>query len=177
MQKIIKACKKQKRSAQRELYKSFYAYAMNICVHYANDTAEAKDIVHEGFMTVFKRIDNYKEYTPFKFWFRRVMINAAIDFHRKYHKNVVSLEKLPEIETTANVFDDLAMDELLRLVQGLSPKYRIVFNLYIMEGFSHKEIAERLDISVGTSKSNLSRAKLKLQEAVKCNEIFRKRLK
>ncbi len=166
LQKLIKACKNQKRSSQQELYKMYYSYALNICVHYARDLSEAKDMAHEGFLNVFKRIDNYKEHTPFELWLRRVMINAAIDYHRKYHKNVINLEVVQKIESTSNVFDDLGFDELLKMIQQLTPRYRLVFNLYIMEGFSHKEIAERLEISVGTSKSNLARAKIKLQGMV-----------
>ncbi len=177
MQNIIKACKKQKRSAQQELYKHFYAYALNICVHYSKDVSEAKDMMHEGFYNVFRRIDNYKADTPFKLWLRRVMINAAIDYHRKYYKNIVSMEKIPEISAPSTVFDNMEFDDLLRLIQHLSPKYRIVFNLYIMEGFSHKEIAERLDISIGTSKSNLARAKMRLQEMVASAGILKNKIK
>lgn len=163
---LIRRCRKQDRQAQEELYRHFYAYALNICLHYAQDTEEAKDILNEGFFRVFDRLHQYDLNRSFKGWLRRLLINVAIDYHRRYHGRQALLEIMPtnEPRVAADSFSQLAMDDLLAMVQRLSPMYRLVFNLYIMEGLTHPEIATRLGISVGASKSNLSRAKQKLRE-------------
>lgn len=169
---LISACLKKDRGAQERLYKLFYAYALNICLHYANGREEAKDIMNEGFFRAFDRLDRYNPQRSFKGWLRRLLINTAIDFHRKYNQNHSKIEmiKLPEPAVEADSFSKLALDDLLAMVQRLSPMYRLVFNLYILEGLSHIEIAERLEISVGASKSNLSRAKQNLRNMLQQEE-------
>lgn len=166
---LIAACRRQERSAQEELFRRFYAYGTTVCLHYAGNREEARDILQEGFFLVFKQLDKYDERRPFRPWLRRVLINAAIDHHRKYNKaaRTVALASAPEpVGNTDTGFDQLALDDLLQLVQALSPGYRMVFNLYVVEGFSHREIAEKLDIAVSASKSNLSRAKQQLRKTL-----------
>lgn len=165
---LIQACLKKDRRSQKELYRLFYAYGINVCLHYSNNLEDAKDIFNDGFFKALTSLDQYNQTLPFKAWLRRILINTAIDYHRKYHKNVFTMEIVPENEpfTTESGFDNLAMDDLLAMIQQLTPMYRLVFNLYILEGMKHQEIAEQLKISVGTSKSNLLRAKAKLREMV-----------
>lgn len=166
LQRLIRRCRRQDRQAQEQLYRHFYAYAMNICLHYSRDAEEAKDILSEGFFRAFDRLHQYDLQRSFKGWLRRVLINVAIDYHRRHHTTRPLLEIVPTNEplVEGDSFSQLALDDLLAMVQRLSPMYRLVFNLYIMEGLTHPEIADRLGISVGASKSNLSRAKQKLRE-------------
>lgn len=170
---LIAACRRQERNAQQELYRRFYAYGTTVCLHYAGNREEARDIMQEGFFLVFKQLDKYDDRRPFKPWLRRVLINAAIDHHRKYKKSArtIALANSPEpVVSSGTGFDQLALDDLLLMVQQLSPGYRMVFNLYVVEGFSHREISERLDITVSASKSNLSRAKQHLRKAIVTEE-------
>jgi RNA polymerase sigma-70 factor (ECF subfamily) len=171
---LIAACRHQERHAQEELYRLFYAYATTVCLHYAGNREEARDIMQEGFFLVFKQLDKYDGRRPFKPWLRRVLINAAIDHHRKYNKSArtIALANAPEPPASSDTgFDQLALDDLLRMVQQLSPGYRMIFNLFVVEGFSHREISERLDITVSASKSNLSRAKQHLRDLIITEEF------
>lgn len=165
---LIKACIRKDQQAQERLYRLFYAYAMNICLHYANGREEAKDILNEGFFKVFERLGQYNPQLSFKGWLRRLLINTAIDFHRKYNYRQATIENLNMAEPAVHAvsFARLALDDLLNMVQQLSPMYRLVFNLYILEGFTHQEIADQLGISIGTSKSNLARAKENLRNMI-----------
>ena len=164
---LIEGCKRRDRESQRLLYKHHYAYAMSICARYSRTREEAKEILNDGFMKVFSKIDQYNPDTSFEGWLRRIMINTAIDHYRKEvkHYHQVSIQDgehvIPQIPV-----DDLVHQDLLRLIQQLSPGYRAVFNLYVVDGYTHKEIGDILGISEGTSKSNL----------LKAREILRKRL-
>lgn len=151
----------------------YYAYGMNICLHYSKNKEEAKEILNDGFYKVFENLHKYTPSLSFKGWLRRLLINVSIDYYRRYHRNRPVMEVVPYNEPTStycNGFDQLALDDLLTMVQQLSPMYRLVFNLYVVEGMKHEEIAARLDISVSTSKSNLSRAKDKLRQMITCLE-------
>jgi len=152
------------------VYQHFYRYAMTICLHYAQNQEEAQEICNDAFHKVFVGIDSYSEYIPFKTWLRRVLINAAIDYHRKYHLRKPTLESMEIANESVDLNkgeQKLSLDDVMRLVQLLPPTYRLVFNLYEIEGFNHREIAEMLEISIGTSKSNLSKAKAKLRKILK----------
>jgi len=171
--KIIRGCKSNKRLAQKELYELYYAYVMSICLHYSTDRNEAKDMANESFIKLFTNIKKYKETAPFKPWLRRIVVNVAIDYIRKYHKKqTTGLEviHLQIQDTELTGFDKLAMDDILAVIQQLTPMYRTIFNLYVMEGYSHKEIAEKLDINIAASKTSLSRAKNKLREMLMRNK-------
>lgn len=163
---LLRSCLKKDRNSQKELYRLYYSYAMNVCLHYSKNREEAQEILNDGFYKVFENLDKYDPALSFKGWLRRLLINTAIDYYRRYHRNRPVMEVMTDQEpsaTFATGFDQLALDDLLALVQRLSPMYRLVFNLYVLEGFKHEEIAEQVGISVGASKSNLSRAKEKLQ--------------
>jgi len=169
MHLLIEGCKKRDRESQRLLYKHYYAYAMSICTRYSRTREEAREILNDGFMKVFSKIDQYNPETSFQGWLRRTMINTAIDHYRKEvkHYNQVSIHD-DESSVSIPVIpeDDLAHQDLVSLIQQLSPAYRAVFNLYVVDGHNHKEISKILGISEGTSKSNL----------LKAREVLRKKL-
>ena len=140
-----------------------------VCLRYAKDYTEAEDILHDGFIKVFEKIELFKYKGSFEGWIRRIMVNTALERLRKqsilYPVNDFMENSLDY--SYENIIDEISTKDLLALIQDLSPKYRIVFNLYAIEGYSHQEIGEKLGIAVGTSKSNLSRARQILQQKVK----------
>lgn len=171
--KLIKSCLKKDRNSQKELYRRYYSYAMTICLHYSKNREEAQEVLNDGFFKAFEHLDKYDPALSFKGWLRRLLVNTAIDYYRRYHRNRPVMEVIMDVEPSANFstgFDQLALDDLLAMVQQLTPMYRLVFNLYVLEGFKHEEIAEQVGISVGASKSNLSRAKEKLQGMIAVSE-------
>lgn len=152
----------------------FYAYGMSITLRYADSRDQAAQTLNDAFMKVFTNIDQYDINRPFKPWLRRIIINTAINhFHR--HANEPQEERLEAarnaVSTSETITSGINYAEIIDMVQELSPAYRTVFNLHVIEGFKHKEIAEMLDISVGTSKSNLSKAKHNLQAILEKNFI------
>ena len=167
MQLLIQGCKQNDRDSQRLLYQHYYGYAMSICARYCRSMEESKEIVNDGFMKVFKKLDQHETESSFKAWLRRIMINASIDHYRKevkhYHQAAID-PAAPAAIVTSNVLDDLSYSELIGMVQQLSPGYRAVFNLYVIDGFTHQEIAGILGISEGTSKSNLMKARDNLKK-------------
>lgn len=168
-EKIIEGCKKGKSRYQEELYRMLSAKMYGLCLKYAGDRDDAKDIMQDGFIKVFQKIDQYNSKGSFEGWVRRIMINTALEKYRSQITMYSLDERMPVSDEgiQSTVVDDLSAEDLLRLVQELTPKYRMVFNLYAIEGYNHKEIAEMMGISEGTSKSNLSRARLILQEKVR----------
>jgi RNA polymerase sigma-70 factor (ECF subfamily) len=162
----IEACKKQDRKSQKELYKACFSYAMSICLRYANNKEEAKEILNDSFLKVFDKIHHLSPPYQFKAWLRRILINTAIDYLRRNKPFLYSADS-SEVQTIyiePTAFEHLSAQELLEMVQALPPTYRTVFNLFAIEGYSHEEIAEMLEISVGTSKSNLHKARQALQK-------------
>ena len=143
-----------------------YSYSMSVCMRYANSVEEAKEIMNDGFMKVFQYIKKFDATKPFRPWLKRILVNAAIDLinRNKKHLNEVELEEGVNESNTDSVLDSISYNEMLEIVRKLPPAYRTVFNLRAIEGYQHDEIAEMLDISVGTSKSNYARAKQKLQQ-------------
>jgi RNA polymerase sigma-70 factor (ECF subfamily) len=139
---------------------------MGICRRYALNEFDAGDVLNEGFLKVFTHIDRYDESKPFKTWLARIITNTAIDKYRLNLKfsNHDDINDHIHIGQEAAIHADLAYKDLLVMIQSLSPAYRMVFNLYAIDGYTHEEIAELLNISVGTSKSNLFKARQKLQE-------------
>jgi RNA polymerase sigma factor (sigma-70 family) len=166
VQTLIEGCIKKDRSSQYLLYKELYSYGMGICRRYALNEFDAGDVLNDGFLKVFTHIDKYEASKPFKSWFARIITNTAIDRYRLnlkfgHHDDISDHEYIGQ---AAAVYNHLAYKDLLNLIQSLSPAYRVVFNLYAIDGYTHEEIAETLNISVGTSKSNLFKARQKLQE-------------
>lgn len=168
MHLLVQGCLRNDRDSQKLLYQHYYRYAMRVCVRYSKSVEEAKEILNDGFLKVFQKIAQYKQETSFEGWLRKIMINTAIDHYRKElkHYDHYSADKKIIEYGQANIIDEMAYTELTNLIQSLTPGYRAVFNLYAVDGYTHEEIAELLHISVGTSKSNLSKAREILKAAV-----------
>jgi RNA polymerase sigma factor (sigma-70 family) len=169
----VGACALNSRESQKVIYSSFYGYAMAICDRYTSKQDDALEILNDGFLKIFREIHHYKPayadvVSSFKGWLRKIMVYTAIDHFRKYHKHQMVTQLDDVVYQMASVNEDaldkLSYEEIIRAVQELSPGYRTVFNLFIIEGLSHDEIATQLGISTGTSKSNLFKARLQLQK-------------
>jgi RNA polymerase sigma factor (sigma-70 family) len=169
----VGACAQNKRESQKIIYNSFYGYAMAICDRYTSNEEDAVEILNDGFLKVFREIHHYSPayadvVSSFKGWLRKIMVYTAIDHFRKYHKHKMVTDidavimQVPSVSEDA--IDKLSYEEIIRGIQELSPGYRTVLNLFIIEGLSHDEIAAQLGISTGTSKSNLSKARRQLQK-------------
>jgi len=177
----VEACSRNSRESQKVIYGSFYGYAMAICDRYTNNQDDAVEILNDGFLKVFREIHHYQPayadvVSSFKGWLRKIMVYTAIDHFRKYHKHNVLTQLDSVVYQVSSVEEDalekISYEEIIRSVQLLSPGYRTVFNLFVIEGWSHDEIANHLGISTGTSKSNLSKARKQLQKILyKENEI------
>jgi RNA polymerase sigma-70 factor (ECF subfamily) len=154
---------------QYELYQRFSPKMYGVCLRYAANAEEAEDILQEGFIKVFKKMGSYRGDGSFEGWIRRIFVNTAIEHFRKkaYLQPITEQEENTIEGKYLNVLDNLAEKDIIKLIQQLSPGYRTVFNMYVIEGYTHKQIADILNISEGTSKSQLSRAKLILQDLVK----------
>jgi RNA polymerase sigma factor (sigma-70 family) len=157
------------RRMQEELYRRFSPRMYAVCLRYAGNAEEAEDILQEGFIKVFKKLESFRGEGSFEGWVRRIFVNTAIEhFRRKRYLQPVTEKEENTIEgKSLSALDGLAEKDILALVQQLSPGYRTVFNMYVVEGYTHKEIGDMLGISEGTSKSQLSRAKVILQDMVK----------
>ncbi len=166
---LVNACISGSRKHQELLYKRFYGYAMSVSLRYAVSSDEAEEIVNDGFLKIFSKMEMYDQTKSFRAWLRRIIVNTAIDYFRRSKKNVafsdISYAASEEADTDA--VDLLSAEEIYKIIQELPDPYRITFNLFEVEGFSHEEIAKMLGIPEGTSRSNLSRAKIKLRQLVK----------
>lgn len=160
------------RGSQKMLYQEFYAYGMSICLRYADNRDEAAEILNDGFMKVFQNIARFDLTRPFKPWLRRIIVNTAINhYHQK--NRAIKAEELDRVKQSASeemVLSGISYDEILGMLRKLPPAYRTVFNLHVIEGYKHEEIAAMLGVSVGTSKSNLFKAKEQLRRIL--NNFF-----
>lgn len=157
------------RKSQEKLYRQFYGFAMSVCVRYTQSRDEALEIVNDSFLKIFTKGDQYDSKYPFKAWFRRIIVNTALDFYRSQQKHYFheNIEEAYEVSSNdSNPLSQLNYEEIINLVQRLPSGYKMVFNLYVIDGFSHEEISNQLGISVGTSKSNLSRAREALRKMI-----------
>lgn len=176
LSQLIRGCTLNERESQKKIYNSFYSYGMAICDRYTKRREDSIEIFNDGFLKIFKEIHRYKpsyadEINSFKGWIRKILIYTAIDHCRKYNKHYFTAEMetsllyLPAEKETA--LDAMSYDDIIRAIQNLSPAYRTVLNLFIIDGFTHQEIAEHLGISTGASKSNLFKARQQLQRILK----------
>lgn len=165
---IIKGCVEGKRLAQNELYKKFAPKMYAVCLRYSKDATEAEDVLQDGFVKVFQNIQNFKSEGSFEGWVRKIMVNTALEKFRKknYLYPVGEIFEVAKDLKHEDVEHHLHAEELMKVINKLSPGYRTVFNLYAIEGYSHKEIGDQLGISEGTSKSQLARARAVLQDEV-----------
>ena len=166
---LIRGCIEGNRRMQEALYNRFSPRMYAVCLRYAGNAEEAEDILQEGFIKIFKKLDTFRSEGSFEGWIRRIFVNTAIEhFRRKRYLQTVSEKEENTIEgKDISVLDKMAAKDIMALIKELSPGYRTVFNMYVVEGYTHKEIADMLGISEGTSKSQLSRAKVILQGLVK----------
>lgn len=165
---IIQGCLKRDRRSQQQLYKHFYAYGMSICIRYTYDEDAAIQVLNDSFMKVFNRIKKFDQSKPFKPWLRVVFVNTAIDYVKKKQR-LMKKQELTAAEHVAaqeDILSQIGYQELIGMIQKLSLAYKTVFNLFVIDGFKHEEIAQKLGISVGTSKSNLSKARAQLQKMI-----------
>ncbi|HLO58082.1 MAG TPA: sigma-70 family RNA polymerase sigma factor [Bacteroidales bacterium] len=168
LHKIISGCQENDPRAQRELYDMFRTKMFGTCLRYAGNYEDAQDILQEGFIKVFEKINQFAFKGAFEGWIRRIMVNTALEKYRVHYRHMVTEENavMPVNEESEDITAEMEARELVNIIQELTPRYRVVFNMYALDGYSHKEISEMLNISEGTSKSNLSRARTILQEKV-----------
>lgn len=166
---LIHGCKHGERMSQKQLYEKFFGYSLSVCIRYCKNKEEAYEILNDGFMKVFSKLDLYDQDKPFKGWLRRIMINTALDHYRRNlkHSNHKELTENENFAVFSNALPDLAYDDIVLMIQKLPPAYKLVFNMAVIDGYKHEEIADILGISVGTSKSNLFKAREKLKIMVK----------
>jgi RNA polymerase sigma factor (sigma-70 family) len=166
---IINGCLKGDRKSQEQMYKMFSSRMFGLCLQYADNQDDAADILQEGFIKVFRKLEQYGGKGSFEGWIRRIMINTALERYRSQVRLYPITDQTMKKDDLVQdeVFEKLSAADLIRMVQELPPRYRMVFNLFAIEGYSHKEIGEMMGITVGTSKSNLSRARDILQQKVR----------
>jgi RNA polymerase sigma-70 factor (ECF subfamily) len=168
---LIKGCIAWDRQCQNRLYDQYCAKMFAVCYRYSSSREEAEDTFHEAFMKVFENIKNFKKTGSLEGWIRRIMVNTAIEKYRKNSRSF-EIESLDDHQINLNhyycddVLAQIAANDIMKVIDKLPPQYKLVFNLSEFEGLKHKEIAEKLGITEGTSKSNLSRAKAILQKAI-----------
>ncbi len=165
---IIAGCKAGNRQMQEMLYKQTAAKMFAICMRYAKDRMEAEDVLQMGYIKVFGKINEFRGEGSFEGWMRRIMVNTAIESYRKNLRSlaIVPIDDVYEQPQTGFDYHSLGVKDLMKLIQNLADGYRVVFNMYAIEGYSHKEIAKELGISEGASKSQLSRARAILQKEI-----------
>jgi len=170
---LIEGCVKNDRQAQESLYKLFASKMLGVCMRYAKDKPEAEDILQDGFVKVYMNINKFKKQGSLEGWVRRIMVNTALEKFRKQrhmYPVVETDEALQEIGY--EISDNYDVQYLMKIINNLSNGYRVIFNLYAIEGFTHKEIAKSLNISEGTSKSQLARARKIIQGKIKATERY-----
>lgn len=167
LEKLIKQCKKNDIKAQEELYRLYAGKFFGLCLKYSSDYHQAEDNLQDGFINIFSKISQYQNKGSFEGWMKRIIINTSLQKHRKNRFFEVINEEMVEDEVTVEAdTEEIELDVLLEHVQELPERYRQVFNLYVLDGYSHREVSEMLNISEGTSKSNLARARHILKDKI-----------
>lgn len=178
LDQTLNGCRKNERASQERLYAHFYNYAMTVARRYSGDIETAEELVNDAFFKVFTKMHLYSGTLPFQLWLRRIVINTAIDRFRSNMNRLQLVELQPwhEEEASSGIEENLTHQQILKMLDQLPPAYRTVFNLYVVDGFSHEEIGNLLDISVGASKSNLSRARQHLKSILSTDFEFSRKL-
>lgn len=166
LEQIINDCKKGNRKAQEQVYRLLSPMIFAVCLKYSRNYEEAQDNLQEGFLLIFDKIEKFQFKGSFEGWAKRVVINYILQQYRDKRIFEIVSEQLPENDEVEIDEENISMDFLVGIIQELPDRYRLVFNLYVIDGYSHKEIAEMLTINEGTSKSNLARAKTILKEKI-----------
>ncbi|MFO7721029.1 MAG: sigma-70 family RNA polymerase sigma factor [Gillisia sp.] len=169
---LIHNCKKQDITAQEQLYRLYANKLFAVCLKYSNSYQQAEDNLQDGFMTIFDKIIQYQDKGSFEGWMKRIVINTALQKYRKQTVfELVNEEQLKEPALEIDE-DEVPIEYLLEIIHALPDRYRQVFNLYALDGFSHKEISEMLQITIGTSKSNLARARIILKDKIEASQEY-----
>lgn len=166
LEELIKNCKKEDAKAQSQLYKRYASKLFSLCLKYSKNYVDAEDNLHDAFVTIFKKIEQYKNVGSFEGWIKRITINTALQCYRQVGVFDIINEAAIEDVTVDINNNDVDLDFLLKIIQELPDRYRLVFNLYVLDGYSHNEISELLNISSGTSKSNLARGRYILKQKI-----------
>lgn len=172
---LIRRCLKNKPDAQRMLYDKHASMVYSVCFRYAKNAEDANDLLQETFINVFTNLSKYEGSGSFEGWIRRIAVNCSIRHYQKTERRIDNgdIEYSPDAQTYANAIDHLSAEEILKLINQLPDGYRIVFNMYAIEGYSHKEIAEHLNITESASRSQLTRARVALMEKVGAQQIVK----
>ena len=167
---LIKRCADNDRKAQKEIYQLFAGKLFSICLKYSKNRQEAQDNFQDGFVVIFEKVGQYKFKGSFEGWMKRIMLNTVLLKYRKKTVLNIVTEEIPD-EVIVDVDDDeISLDYLLGIIGELPDRYRLVFNLYVLDGYSHKEISKMLLIAEGTSKSNLARARAILKQKIELHQ-------
>lgn len=166
LDELIQHCKKQDAKAQSQLYQRYASKLFPLCLKYSKNYAEAEDNLHDAFVTIFKKVEQYNNKGSFEGWMKRITINTALQCYRQVGVFGITDENAIEDVTVDIDNDDVSLDFLLKIIQELPDRYRLVFNLYILDDYSHNEISELLNITTGTSKSNLARGRMILKQKI-----------
>ncbi|WP_248724647.1 RNA polymerase sigma factor [Seonamhaeicola sp. ML3] len=166
LDQLIENCKNNDTKAQGELYKLFSSKLFSVCLKYSRNYAEAEDNLQDAFLTIFNKIEQYKHKGSFEGWLKRITVNTVLQRYRNEKVFDIINENSVEDSEVEIEEETLSIDFLLQVIQELPDRYRLVFNLYVLDGYSHKDIAEMLSINVGTSKSNLARARQILKQNI-----------
>jgi RNA polymerase sigma-70 factor (ECF subfamily) len=170
LEQLINDCKKGNTKAQEHIYRFLSPKIFAVCLKYSRSYEEAQDNLQEGFLLIFEKIEKYNFKGSFEGWCKRVVINYILQQYRNQKIFEIISENIPDETTLEIESEDVSLEFLTKIIQELPDRYRLVFNLYVLDGYSHKEISEMLNINIGTSKSNLSRAKVILKERIELNE-------
>ena len=166
LEELIKNCKKEDAKAQSQLYKRYASKLFSLCLKYSKNYVDAEDNLHDAFVTIFKKIEQYKNVGSFEGWIKRITINTALQCYRQVGVfDIINEAAIEDVTVDVNN-NDVDLDFLLKIIQELPDRYRLVFNLYVLDGYSHNEISELLNISSGTSKSNLARGRYILKQKI-----------
>ena len=171
VKQLVEACIKGERKSQQKFYQIFYGKLLSICMRYADNREEAKDILHDAYIKIFENLKEFGHKGSLEGWVKKIVVNTAIDTIRKKKQKFIELDETKNYDGIIDDYSEnvefelcnsLKVETIIKLIQKLSPMYRTVLNLYIFEEMTHKEIAEELDITIGTSKSNYAKAKRNL---------------
>ena len=165
-EELVHRCKKGERKAQELLYRQYAGVLFGICLKYSRNKTEAEDNLHDSFMTIYDKIGQYESKGSFEGWIKRITINTVLQKYRREEYLSLVNENIPDEVTVESNYADIGLSSLLGYIQELPNKYRTTFNLYVLDGYSHKEISQMLGTTVGTSKSNLARARMLLKEKI-----------
>ena len=172
LEQLIHECTKNNTKAQEQLYHLLAPKLFAVCLKYSRSYEEAQDNLQEGILLVFEKISQFKNIGSFEGWAKRVVINYILQQYRNQKVFEIISEKIPDADEVEIEDENVSVEFLTKIIQELPDRYRLVFNLYVMDGYSHKEIAEMLGINIGTSKSNLARAKAILKDKIESNSNY-----